>query len=284
MKTIAIAPNKTKDIDLEVTRLVVSKLTEAGYTVLTSAVNKKDLKGVKGIAFDSERNVMKRADICIVLGGDGSILKVAGSCAAFGVEILGINLGHIGYMTAIEAAQAERIVQIIESDYLTESRMMLDISIERNGEIIFSGGPVLNDVVLAKSRGYGVIETSIFCKGKMLNKYRGDGLIVSTPTGSTAYSLSAGGPIIDNALDCISLTPICAHSLKSRSIIFGPESEIDVSCSSNLNSSCVTLDGDLAFEINDSDIIHIKRSEHRAKLISAANRTFCSTLYEKLSD
>ena len=284
MKKIAIAPNKLKDPDLALTRLVVTKLYEAGYTVYSSTLNKKELKGIKGITFDTDRGVMKKSDICIVLGGDGSILKVAGTCAPFGVEILGINLGQIGYMTAIEAAQADRIVSIIQSDYEVESRMMLELSIERAGETIFSGGPVLNDIVLAKSRGYGVIETSLYCKDKLLGTYRGDGIISSTPTGSTAYSLSAGGPIIDSTLDCICITPICAHSLKSRPIVFNSDTEITITCRSNMNSSCVTLDGDLAFEINDGDRIHVKKSEHRAKLIRMSNRTFYTTLYEKLSD
>lgn len=266
------------------TRTVIGKLSDAGYTLMAPTVYKKDLKGVPGISFESERNMMKKSELCIVLGGDGSILKSAGACAEYGVELLGINLGHVGYMSALESGNAENIVRFLNTDYRVESRMMLYVEIIRNSEVIFSGAPVLNDAVIAKSRGYGVIETSVYNKGNLLNKYRGDGLIIATPTGSTAYSVSAGGPIIDSGLDCICVTPICAHSLKSRPIIFGADYELEITCSSNLNSSCVTLDGNLPFEIVDGDVIRIKRSDKRLKLIRSSDQSFCNTFYQKLSD
>ncbi len=284
MKNVVIFPNTVIDINHEITEKAVTLLMKAGNKVYASSAHKRKLSTIKGLSFDREENILKYADIAIVLGGDGSILKAAGSCAPFGIPLLGVNLGHVGYMAGIECCDIDKIASLIESPYKVESRMMLDISIKRNSQIIFSGGPVLNDVVLTKSKGYGVIEATISCNGEKLNTYRGDGLITATPTGSTAYSLSAGGPIIDSTLDCICITPICAHSLKSRPVIFKDSSIIEISCIANQNSACVTLDGAIAFDIDDSDVICIKKSQCRAKIVRTDNSGFCATLYKKIAD
>lgn len=284
MKTIVVFPNTERDINNEITEKAVSLLLEAGNKVYASSAHKRRLSGIKGLSFDNEDAILEKADIGLVLGGDGSILRAAGACAPFGVPILGVNLGHVGYMAGIESWDIDNIASFIESPYKIESRMMLDISIMRNTGEIFSGGPVLNDVVLTKSKGYGVIEATIYCDGEELNTYRGDGLITATPTGSTAYSLSAGGPIIDSSLDCICITPICAHSLKSRPVIFKDSAEIEISCKAYLNSACVTLDGAIAFDIEDDDLIRIKKSDCRAKIVRTDDSGFCATLYKKIAD
>lgn len=284
MKSVLIFPNDARDRDNSVAERIISDLVSAGHRVYAAAVNKRTLGQIEGLTYELEPRALQDADIGIVLGGDGSILKAAGVCAPFGVDILGINLGQLGFMAGLESTELSRITQIVESDYVTESRMMLEISIERDGELIFSGGPVLNDVVLAKSRGYGVIESALTCDGVLLNTYRGDGLIIATPTGSTAYSLSAGGPIVDPSLDCICATPICAHSLKSRPLVFKDSSVVEISCNSNGNSACVTLDGAIAFDIDDGDVIRIVRSECRANLIKTDNMDFFSNLNKKIAD
>ncbi len=284
MKSIVIFPNTARDINNEVTERTVQTLTGAGHKVYASLAYRKKLSGIAGLSFKNEHEILENVDLGIVLGGDGSILKAAGECAPFGVPILGINLGHVGYMAGVESRDIEKLVTLVDSQYKIESRMMLDISIMRSSKVIFSGGPVLNDVVLTKSKGYGVIEASISCDGEKLNTFRGDGLITTTPTGSTAYSLSAGGPIIDPMLDCICITPICAHSLKSRPVVFKDSSLIEISCKAYNNSACVTLDGTIAFDIEDNDQIHIKKSSCRAKIVKTDESGFCATLYKKIAD
>lgn len=284
MKSVVMFPNAVKDKENAVALQIISDLIKAGFEVYAPSVYKKSLGTVEGLSYGNESDVLEKAELGIVIGGDGSILKAASACAPFGVDILGVNLGQLGYMAGIESEDAHNIVSLISNDYKTESRMMLDICIERNGELLFSGGPVLNDVVLAKSKGHGVIEATLSCNGTVLNTYRGDGLIIATPTGSTAYSLSAGGPIVDSSLDCICVTPICAHSLKSRPLIFRDEARIGISCNSNGNSACVTLDGAIAFDIEEGDSIVIKKSFCRAKLVKTDDMSFCSTLYKKIAD
>ena len=284
MKSVVVFPNAAKDHDNSVSKSVINDLIMAGHTVYAAKVNKRILGNIPGLQYKNESEALENADIGIVIGGDGSILKAAGVCAPFGVDILGINLGQLGFMAGIECSEIDRIAKIIESDYETESRMMLELGIERNGTVIFSGGPVLNDVVLAKSKGYGVIEVSLSADKMPLNSYRGDGLIIATPTGSTAYSMSAGGPIVHPSLDCILATPICAHSLKSRPLVLNHSSQIEIRCSSNGNSACVTLDGAIAFDIEDGDVIRISKSPCRAKLIKTDNMTFFSSLYRKIAD
>ncbi len=284
LKSVIIFPNENKDINNVVAKKVISYLLQASCTVYSAKVNKRTLGEIEGVIYENESKILEKCDIAVVIGGDGSILKAASACAPFGVDILGINLGKVGYMAGMESSEISTIGQLINSDYEVESRMMLDIAIERKGELIFSGGPVLNDVVLAKSKGYGVIECELSCDGAMLSIYRGDGLIVATPTGSTAYSMSAGGPIIDYLLDCICTTPICAHSLKSRPLIFKDGVTIEISCNSKNNSACVTLDGAIAFDIEDKDVIIIKKSNCRARLLKTSDKSFCSVLYSKIAE
>ena len=162
MKRIAIIPNEYKDSDFEVAKKIVAKLSEAGFPLFIPNEFKRHLKGEEEITFMAEKSVFRKSDICIVLGGDGSILKNAAMCAEFDCEMLGVNLGYIGYMTALEASQAGRIVQFIQSDYTVERRMMLDVNIMRGAQVIYESPPVLNDAVISKSKGYGVIETSVY--------------------------------------------------------------------------------------------------------------------------
>jgi len=284
MKSVVIFPNDKKDNDNALAKRIISDLKNAGHLVYASEVYKNSLGSVDGLIYDSERKILEKSDIGIVFGGDGSILKASAACAPFGVDILGINLGQVGYMAGIEGDEADKVVSLIENGYAVESRMMLEIIIKRNNEIIFSGSPVLNDVVITKSKGYGVIEATLSSNNTLLNTYRGDGLIIASPTGSTAYSMSAGGPIVDPLLDCLCVTPICAHSLKSRPLIFKDDAILEIGCYSNNNSACVTLDGAIAFDIEDGDVIVVQKSQCRARLVKTDHMSFCSTLNKKLAD
>lgn len=202
-------------------------------------------------------------DAVIVLGGDGSIMRASDVCAPEGVPILGINLGHTGYMAELEPGEIGLLKRMIDGEYRIEERMMLSVNVGGG-----SGYFVLNDAVISNGEISKMTSLELFCDGLPVSDYRADGLIISTPTGSTAYSMSAGGPIVDPTVECIIATPVCSHSLSSRPLIFSESSELSIK---NIGREGVnvylTLDGEINVKIDDGGMIFIKKADVRARFI-----------------
>jgi NAD+ kinase len=250
-------------------------LKKAGFD--SSIINYKDVLNSDNI-FNTE---VSNSDIIITLGGDGTILRVAKQAAFLGIPVLGINVGRLGFMAAIDVDELESLNMLFSGNYTIEERMMLDITTEQNPDTFYA----LNDAVVSKSAISRIIDIKLESDGRLINNYRADGIIVSTPTGSTAYALSAGGPIIDPILDSISITPICPHSLVSRTILFSPSSVIGIS--TNIfddRESYLTIDGQEAFKLRDKEIVTVKKSDTKASLIRLKDLTFYQALNNKLAD
>ena len=160
---------------------------------------------------------------------------------------------------------------------------MLSVSLYRNGEVLFQDLPALNDAVIRKATGFGIIEFDLYCGEEKISCYRGDGMIASTATGSTAYAMSAGGAVIDSSLRIIEMTPICAHSLKARPIVFSGTSVLSAMIGDSVSQVCLTLDGDRTILLEASDRVEITLSERVTRLVSVANG-FCQVLFHKMSD
>lgn len=223
-------------------------------------------------------------DVIIVLGGDGSILSAARYCISSGVPILGINLGRLGYMAEIEADETEMLARLFTGDYGIEERIMLDVSVYRRGEKLVSRASALNDAVISNGSVARMVDIELSEGGTFVSNYRADGLIFSTPTGSTAYSLSAGGPVIDPNMRCICVTPICPHSFAAKPIIF---SESALLCAKNIcereKSLFLTLDGKINIEIFRGDTVKIRRSESHTRLIKLKDKGFYAVLHSKMN-
>lgn len=220
-------------------------------------------------------------DIVVALGGDGTILHVTRQAAFAGKPVLGVNTGRLGFMAGIEANETECLQQLFTGQYRIEDRMMLEIRM-MNSDIPYYA---LNDAVISNGVVSKIIDVSLCCNGKFINDYRADGLIVSTPTGSTAYSLSAGGPIIDPGLESIGITPICPHSLISRTILFTPDSEITTCTHRGKDEiSYLTVDGEDAVEIAENGAVRFKKSKIMAHLIRLKDITFYEALSNKLTE
>lgn len=231
----------------------------------------------------SQENLLaSKADVLLVLGGDGTMLNAARLSGERGIPILGVNMGGLGFLTEVRLENLyPSLERVFANDFVLDERLMLRTQIHRRGETI-TPGVVLNDVVISKGTVARMIELKIAIQGRFVTNLRGDGLIVSSPTGSTAYSLSAGGPIIDPAVQSLILTPICPHTLTHRPLIVPGNAEIEVTLTSKDDGSMATLDGQMGVAISRGDTVVIQTSEHRTKLIRFRESNYYDVLREKL--
>lgn len=219
------------------------------------------------------------SDVVIALGGDGTIIHTAKHASCYDKAVLGINCGHLGFMAGLELDELGLLNRLINGEYQVERRMILDIMVESSkGNRLLN---VLNEAVLSRGALSRMIELEVYNHGESVVTYHADGVILATPTGSTAYSLSAGGPIIDPALNALLLTPICPHSLYSRSYIFNENAELAV-CSNSRESFYLMADGEEGMELHRGDRVRACRSERDACLIKLKETSFYSVLSNKL--
>lgn len=225
------------------------------------------------------------ADAALVLGGDGSILEAERRLRGSNVPIVGINYGHLGYLTEFEASETDLIKELIGGSYYVDERMMLDASVYSPDGTRKTERTVLNDIVITNGPIARLISFDLLCDSVKAESLRADGVIIATPTGSTAYSLSAGGPVLDPSLDGICVTPICPHTLNSRPTIFNGGAVISIKVvSSNYSSVYLNADGRDVEKLEDGDTVVISKSVHSTRLLRVKERAFVSVLRNKLSE
>lgn len=282
-KHFLIYANQYKDPNLEVATRIQKSLEEKGQKV-TMQVLKKDWKRTKCKA----AKIPKDVDLMLVLGGDGTVLQAARDTIHSNLPLIGVNLGTLGFMTQIEPANLDAALdRLIAGDYREESRMLLQGKAKlKNGEE--KDGLALNDVVISRMGPLRIISLKIFVNGSFLHEYQADGIIITTPTGSTGYNLSAGGPLVEPGAKLIMLTPICPHSLNHRSIILSPEDvieiEIPVGKEDKEQELSVSFDGANSFSMVSGDRIVIQKSSESARFIQLSRVSFLETLHQKMID
>ena len=221
-------------------------------------------------------------DMIIVLGGDGTMLNVARLVCERGVPILGVNLGGLGFITEVQKEEVcNAMDKTLSGEYSIEDRLMLTAHIHRHGERI-AEYTVLNDVVINKGALARIIDLETYINKAYVTIFKADGLIVSTPTGSTAYSLSAGGPVLYPTLDCIILTPICPHTLTNRPTVLPDDVLVEIILKSVSEDVFLTLDGQVGFSLRKDDVVEIKRSPFKTRLIIPFERDYFQILRTKL--
>lgn len=279
---IAVFTNPDKDKDFVYTNLICSKILELGAQVLIPAQTDAKLK-MAGVEVLTLEELFTNADIIAALGGDGTILHVAKKAALTGTPVLGVNIGRLGFMAGIEVDELDGLNKILNGDFTTSDRMMLEITIgDGDNKTSYYA---LNDAVISKGALSRIIDIAIFCDGRPVGGYRADGVIVSTPTGSTAYSLSAGGPVIDPVLESIGVTPICPHSLISRTVLFAPENVIGIQPQKLADKDVyLTVDGQDAVKLENFEKIYVSKAKHKAKLIKLKDISFYEVLYNKFTE
>lgn len=225
----------------------------------------------------------KDIELGIVVGGDGTLLNVARDLAPHRVPIIGVNLGRLGFLTDIQAdTMTTEIGKILDGDYQTESRMLLYAEIMRKGRIVHTAS-AFNDVVVTKGELARLIEFETYLDGEFVNSTRGDGVIVASPTGSTAYALSSGGPILTPTLEAIALVPICPHTLSNRPIVVSSDSIVEILITGVANQRAhVTFDGQSTFSLEDNDRVYVRRAETDVELIHPSGRSHFDVLRIKL--
>jgi NAD+ kinase len=218
----------------------------------------------------------------IVLGGDGTLLSVARLVGDQEVPILGVNLGGLGFLTEITLEELYRVMEkVVQGDFITNERVVLNVSVIRRGEKMAEFF-VLNDAVINKGALARIIDLETTINQDYVTTFKSDGLIISTPTGSTAYNLSAGGPIVYPSLHCIIITPICPHTLTNRPIVIPDDVEIRATLKAKQQEVILTLDGQQGFTLEFEDVVEVKKAEGRILLIKSPYRHYFEVLREKL--
>lgn len=236
-----------------------------------------------GLTIASREALGQQCNVVIVVGGDGTFLNAARSLAPYDAALIGINQGHLGFLTDISPDEmVQRLDEILSGNYIEESRFLLHSSVLRDGEQI-NENVALNDVVVNKWNVARMLETETFVNGQFLNHLRSDGLIVSTPTGSTAYALSGGGPILQPSSNAMVLVPICPHTMSNRPIVIHSDCAVDVVIhGSGQVQAQVTYDGQINFSLNTGDRVRIKKYEHKIRLIHPPEHDHFHLLRTKL--
>jgi NAD+ kinase len=277
-RRVGLVVKRNKPAALALARTLVRYFTRRRIAVL---VDEEGGARLSGVATASKPDLVRRCDLLVVLGGDGTLLSVARLVGARRVPVVGVNLGHLGFLTEVTAEETlDTIGEVLRGHFETAPRLMLRAAVVRSGRRL-SAHQVLNDVVINKGALSRIIDLETYVDGTYLCTYRGDGLIVATPTGSTAYSLSAGGPIVQPSVGVILLSPICPHTLTNRPMVLDERARVDVVLRSAEDVS-ITLDGQEGVPLAKGDVVHVRRSPNRVALVRAPKRTYYDLLRSKL--
>ena len=286
MKKVILTPNPYRDKNFQTVREAAQVLKDSGMNVricLPFEVDKA-YELPKDLHFSRLDKELPTASLVICFGGDGTILHMAKAATRHGIPILGVNIGTMGFMAELESSELSLLSRLATDDYQIDKRMMLDVTVHRDRDIIFHD-LCLNDAAITKGAIARIVHLNVQCDKTQVMECGGDGVIISTPTGSTAYSLSAGGPIVEPDANSILITPICAHDVASRSIVVSEKREITVELSKNARRNAfLSVDGGKALRMNVGDVATIKKSPLVTKLIRLKDRSFYDVINMKFKN
>lgn len=281
---IAVVVNLSKKNAVECAKDIVKIFLENGAKVLMNSDNAPYFKAFKIEYFDTDAELFDSCDLAVTVGGDGTIIHTAKIAATANKSLIGVNVGRLGFAADVEPEEIEELTRLLTGDYGIQKRMLLDVTVkaENGKEESFL---VVNDAIIARGELSRIIDLEVYLNNQKVSAYRADGLLFSTPTGSTAYSLSAGGPIIEPEMECILMTPVCPHSLFSRSVLFDHNSELSVKTAVLDDCKAVlTVDGQKSIELKPNDTVTIKKSNLYLNLLTLHKRNFYTQLNEKLKE
>nr|WP_253290858.1 NAD(+)/NADH kinase [Pseudoflavonifractor sp. MSJ-37] len=241
-----------------------------------------DLKLPKQVVLSDMQEELPTADILVCFGGDGTILHAAKDANEYGIPILGVNLGSVGFMAEVEQSELSLLSKLAVGKYAVESRMMIQVEVRREGRIIYSD-LALNDAVITKGAVARVVDMEVRSDKVPITSFSGDGVIVSTPTGSTAYSMSAGGPIVEPTAENIIVTPICPHVVNARSVVLDHRRNVTIRMrATSRKTAYLSVDGGKAFKLSGGDIMHVRQATAKTHLIRLTSRSFFDIMTQKL--
>lgn len=282
---VVLSPNPYRDRGMKAAQSAERILKNAGVETvmcLPFRVETGNTELPRHLHFKDIQEELKHADMLICFGGDGTILHAAKDANACNVPILGVNLGSMGFMAELEQGELSLLSKIATGKYTTEVRMMLDVTVYREGKTVYSD-IALNDAALIMGAAARMVDLEVYGDKTLISSFSADGVVVSTPTGSTAYSMSAGGPIVEPTAENIIVTPICPHALSARAFVLDGERLVSVKMGRRARKTAyLSVDGGKAFRINDKDTVEVKRSASKTHLVRLTDRTFYEVLGHKL--
>ena len=284
VKKVILTPNPYRDGGFKTVLAAQKILNDAGIETRMCLPFEVDKSFVlpKDIRFSRLDRELNWADLVICFGGDGTILHMAKAATRHRIPILGVNIGTMGFIAELESGELSELARLARGEYTIDSRMMLDVTVRRGNDLVFHD-IALNDVAITKGAVARIVHLNVMCDSVQAMDFGGDGLLISTPTGSTAYSLSAGGPIVEPDARSILLTPICAHDIVSKCIVTSDKRTIAVSLAQNARRNAfLSVDGGRAFKMNMGDVATVTCSRLETRLIRLKDRSFYDIINNKL--
>lgn len=283
MKNITITTNFRVAEKAEIARAAALRLISCGATMILPNYAKGVFDGIEPVKYVVPERVYDNIDLVVVVGGDGSVLEAARRAAIKGTPILGINKGRLGYMTAIEVNELELIDEVMRGNYYFDERAMLEVELIHNGKTLYFSR-ALNDAVVSNGSMAKIVDMQLLANDKVVGNYRADGLIVTSPSGSTAYSLAAGGPIMAPDVSALCVTPVCSHSFRDRPIVFSDSSVLEIKNVCDREPHLyLSIDGRINIRIMKNQSVRISKSDKTAKLIRIKEHNFYADLCSKLA-
>jgi NAD+ kinase len=285
MNKILICANTERDPKLEVSKAIIDRLHSLGVEAkLFLPFGKPDISGFdKNLLCTSPEKEIKNVQLLISLGGDGTMLHISKLAAENQVPMLGINMGQLGFITELELEDIDRLDDVIRGSYTIEKRMMIDVTVLREGREIYRGFG-LNEAVVTRKNPAHAIRLTAYGDSKKISDYYGDGIIIATPTGSTAYSMAAGGPIVEPTAENLILTPICAHSLTAKAYVLTGDRRTSVMIKkAEDNDALLLVDGRQPCDLNIGDVVNVFKSAYITRLVKVTNLSFYDIVKNKLN-
>ena len=278
MKNVVVIANILKDEGLSLTKRIIYKLRLLGFCVFIDekTATHSDIEAIQ------YSQIPENTDLIIVVGGDGSVIDASHYAIQLDIPLLGVNLGKVGYLATLEPDNIDLLDNIASGEYIINDRMLLSVELHNSdSSVIKSDRLAVNDVIIGHSTHLGISEFKVENAGGDQVKYRADGVVLSTPAGSTAYSLSAGGPVISHTLDSITVTPICPHSFFNRAIVYGPEERIKITNIGDGDMK-ISIDGRFFTDVTKGNSCIIRKSDKKIKMMAFGAGNLFSTLSKKI--
>lgn len=280
-KSIVLRANPKRDIDFQLTKKVYAMLEKEGFSVCVCPTEREDALPPE-LKTAELANAAENAALIVSLGGDGTILRTARAVTHASVPILGVNLGHKGFLAELAPGDTDLILKAAKGGFSPVSRMMLDVSLVRDGETVYSDS-ALNEAVVCGTAA--TIQITAYGDGSKIIDYKGDGIILATPTGSTAYSLSAGGSLVEPTAENILVTPICAHDISARPFVLAPDRLVTVKADGRGKRPIwLSVDGGELIPIKAGDELRVQKSKNRAVTAHVSSKSFYDIAFEKLGE
>lgn len=282
---IILSPNPYRDTGFRCARRARDILRQAGVEICSTfpfSIEGEKLEIPSDLSPVPPERAFEGADVLVCFGGDGTILHAAKDAERHHIPVLGVNLGSVGFMAELESDQLEVLARLPGKNWKVEERMMLDVMVRRGGRTVCRD-VALNDAVISKGTVARIIEVEVAADGLYMGRFPGDGVIVCTPTGSTAYSMSAGGPIIEPTAENIVVTPICSHLLYAKSFVLDGGRTVTVTPGRDSGkTACLSVDGGRTFRLKSGDQVDLRRSRSKARLVRLTGRSFYTLMNQKL--